>query len=105
MFRRCLSLILSASGKPVNDRDYRQVQEDTIHCLGTRKRFRCPADQPDAAPAAIRFCQGEAWTLLYLWVRCKHGWPGGEIEAEALANIENALESHFQPISEETRNV
>ena len=101
MFARVLSLILSTSGKPINNRDSQQVQEDTLHILGTLKRFHAPCDHPEVTEPAIRLVSGEAWSLLYLWLCLKHGWPGGQIEPQALASIETALKQHLEPILEE----
>ena len=102
MFRRALKLILAASMRPIDTRDADQVQSDTIHNLCVLRKAKCPYDCPQVTTPAICFVQGESWTLLYLWLKCKHGWPGGAIEGTALEKLETALEVHFSAIELES---
>ena len=103
MFQRALKLILAQCRWPIGlARESGQLQEDIVANLKVVQHAKCPYECPRITPLAIRFVQGESWTLLYLWLKCKHGWPGGAIEGTALTKLEDALEVHFSAIELES---
>ena len=101
MFTRVMELILAASTMPVSCRDAREVQEDTIHNLNTLRMRNQKPHQDGLVEPAMRFAAGPTWSLIYLWLRCKHGWKGGETSPQTMAEIHESLKQHFQPILEE----
>ena len=100
MFRRALELILSFSVKPNGCRDSETVQERTIGKLRLFRNYG--QSDPALTDLCIRFVQGESWSLLYLWLKCKHGWPGGSIEPAAMESLEKSLEVHFYALELES---
>ena len=90
MFKRVWNLIISAS-LPILNRDELQVKEDTLHILGTLRRFNAPPHVAGLVDPAIRFLETTDWGLMW----------------EQITGHKNnmvALEEHFQPIEEENCN-
>ena len=99
MFQRALKLILTQSNWPVGSvRESDELQADITSNLLAVQHAKCPYDCPAVTGPCIRFVRGESWTLIYLWIKCKRGWPGGSIEPDALASIEASLWQHFEPL-------
>jgi hypothetical protein len=100
MFARVMRLIYSAAAKPVNDRNAEKVREDAVYILKALRESRAPPHCEGIVEPAIRFVESDAWNLLYLRIRWYHGWPGGDIDPQALANIDRALEADFSNLQE-----
>jgi len=103
MYDRVMELIYTTAGQP-HGRAAEDIQEDTLHVLGTLKRFRTQPWRDGIVEPAILFVESEAWSLIYLRLRFEKKWAGGEIEPGALANIDESLRNHFQSLFEESRN-
>lgn len=51
--------------------------------------------------AGIRFVESTAWGLLWARLRYEHACEGSDLSSGELADLESALQEHFQPIFEE----
>jgi hypothetical protein len=94
-FDQMMSRIYSASTGIIRNRDHELVQEVILGRLRDKWSDAAGAEC-EVICAAMRFVEGPSWKLLYLRIRCQHGWPGGQIEPQALVSIDDALRQNFE---------
>lgn len=99
MYNKVLRLILSTAFAPADSRTSEEIQEDVLHVLGTLTRFRTQPWQDGIVEPAARFVQSSAWSLIL--AKSRHERGQCVLPAEKLAELDQALRNHFQPIEEE----
>jgi hypothetical protein len=95
MFYQVLRLILNSATQAVDRRSAEKTHEDTLHCLGTLKRFRTPPQNGGLVEPAIRLCEDD-WPLLWMRIELeRHRRDGQGVDALTVRAVEDVLKAHF----------